>query len=691
MRQRSLLGLALFTILAAACTPEQATSPTERRSPGVPDSVIVLAPSPGTCAAVPATIRATIITLFLNAGLGSSSAAVAQFELILQLKAANNLAGAQAQARDLATKLLKRYEGLPRIRKIVAKPLTLLIVKQLFCLVGINGVVFDLNPGDPAKAIAAQSGQAGVYFPPNVVQEGTIVTMTEIPAASIPLITPLDKYPTYLEVEKYPDLPLNGNPVVGVCFPAATPSLIAQRLLLGHQRKNPLGVDQGFELLAGIELNEGNFPPLLSALLACPAITAQGPEAAPKTWLGRVMAGVADFVLPAKVQARAMLLRARGGVGGSPGEFSPFGAVDPFLKARGGVGGSPGEFSPGLPGLQSGAGTLADPITGGAGTQVTTGLPIITVSTELGTPIPGVTVTFSVAPAVTPSLSPAGAATTCAGFSYTVVTNGSGQATMPCLDFGSALGYSNIKAEFDPSTLTFPGANLVTVNGNGVPGADLNFLVLTLAPPLPIEFKSSGYKYLGGVDARPFGPVPFPAEPSPIDPRAGLEGLEVPEGWEQPGFGEAGWTSALAPFVSIGGAFCGLNAAGVAGDHTNWPTLTDLLIRRSFSTSAAGTVRVDVYIDNDVQVYLDGELISQAPYLQPTSLIMTTFPGWAIHDGCPDGGANEAEAPAAAVPSGYPVFSKSVPAGNHTIAVRAHDYSGSTYFDMQVTFVPVVP
>jgi hypothetical protein len=102
-----------------------------------------------------------------------------------------------------------------------------------------------------------------------------------------------------------------------------------------------------------------------------------------------------------------------------------------------------------------------------------------------------------------------------------------------------------------------------------------------------------------------------------------------------------------------------------------------------------------MYIDNDAQVYLDGVLISTADYVQPTggtSVIDPAYDGWVIHGGCPDGGANAEGALPAEEPSGYPLFIiANVAAGNHTIAVRAHDFGGSTYFDMKVTLVAPVP
>ena len=56
---------------------------------------------------------------------------------------------------------------------------------------GISGIVFDLNPGDPAKAFGIP-GVGAVYFPANVVPVGTLVAITNISGLPSPLNTRLD-------------------------------------------------------------------------------------------------------------------------------------------------------------------------------------------------------------------------------------------------------------------------------------------------------------------------------------------------------------------------------------------------------------------------------------------------------------------------------------------------------------------
>ncbi len=632
MRLRSILGIGLITILAGACTPDQPTSPSEQLSPGAVDSLIVLAPPTGTCAAVPSQIRTAIIALFLRAGFGSSSAAVAQFNQILDLLAANNQPDAQDLARQLANTLLERYEALPARRKVIAKPLTEFIVRQLFCLVGIQGVVFSVPLGQDL-AVVTQEGDAGVYFPPDVVPPGTLITITELPPDSDPLDTPLDKYPSYLEMEKYPDLPLGANkPVVAVCFPEGTDPGIALRLLLGHQ------ADLGFEILPRVTVDQA-----LLDLLDCEVTN---PEPAPTSRLGRMLNRIAEFVLPPKVQAAAMF--ARGGVGGSPGEFSPFGAVDPFLKARGGVGGSPGEFAPRADPFAS-VSLPPNTIEGVTGSFTETGLPTVTVETEQGTRIPGVTVVFSTGPAVT--LDPDGDASVCAALTngaplvtVEVPTDENGEATLPCLAFGGTAGFSNLKVTFSTASLSFPGAELVGVGGAGNP-TQINYLVWA-GEPAP-DWQASGYSYL--LTTQNGGPA----------------------GFEAPGFDDSDWPVGAAPFGGGPVPFDGCTLFNTDAPFiTLWPIGStapeggsDILIRKRFAMPAAGQISVQVAIDNDVQVFLNGVDISG---------------GLKTHEGC---------ATRPGIPDPF-TFIASAPAGENVIAIRARDRGVISYLDVRVAPYP---
>jgi len=645
MRSRSTLGIALVTILAAGCGPDQSSFPgTEPSSSGGP--LIVISPINAYCTiATDAQITNQINTLFQGGGWPDANSALSKFATINSLLAANNGLEAKRKTFDLVKFILKKFEKLSTAQKAALDAQTKQLVEDLYCKVGLSGAVFDLKPGDPAKAFVSEENNAGVWFPPNVVQEGTLITITEIPNGN-PLITPLDKYPTYLEIEKYPDLPLNlanGKPVVGVCFPGNTPSAIAERLLLGHQRIDPLEVDQGFELLA-----KQTIPSALTLLLACPNINALGPEAAPTTWLGRLATRVAAFVLPSKVQAAPMMF-AFGGVGGSPEEFSPFGAVDPRLSAFGGAGGSPEEFAPSMNPMMFSL--PLGSIEGNILTSTTTGLPTVTVKTGLGTPIPGVTVIFSTQPATTPAFQPPGAASVCRGGTpkdtVQVLTDAYGQATLPCLAFGATVGYSNVKATFNTSSLNFPGAQFVTV-GNPLDPTEFNYLVWSKSDPAP-DWAASGYRYL--LTTENGGPGGFAAA----------------------SFDDSGWSLGNAPFGGGPSPYDSCTLFNTtAPPATNWPIgntspggASDLLVRKRFSMQAAGQVSVQVAIDNDVQVFLNGVDISG---------------GLKLHEGC-----------ATRPPLNDPfTFYGAAQAGDNVIAIRARDRGAIGYLDIRVAPAAVI-
>ncbi len=77
----------------------------------------------------------------------------------------------------------------------------------------------------------------------------------------------------------------------------------------------------------------------------------------------------------------------------------------------------------------------------------------------------------------------------------------------------------------------------------------------------------------------------------------------------------------------------------------------------------SGVLTINVAIDNDIIVYVDGnEVISDGEG------------GFATHEGCPTLNSMTGS-----------IF---VGAGTHKIAIVAQDRGGSTYFDAAVTFAP---
>jgi hypothetical protein len=362
------------------------------------------------------------------------------------------------------------------------------VIAEMTCFIS-----FDLNPGDPSKVFVTPDGMAGVWFPENYVPVGTNVEITGLPANSNPLVTPFDKYPTYVSIKLVPEPAnlntANGLPVVVVCFPPLPGTVDPNQLLLGAQHiPNDAS---GFELLEQVDI-----PQALADQLACGANLQVA-----QTTFQRVLRKTADFFLPQKLYASFFAV---GGVGGSPEEFSDFGAVDPTISARGGAGGSPEEFlrsstSPvtnapkpaAKPAPKQASLVLPDSYTSGAvGTQSTTGLPAVTILTpgddaDGANPVPGVTVTFTLGAST--QFDPDGDAHFCGASppaSVVVTTDANGVAALPCIDFGTIAGYMNLKATVDGSSLGYTDSNqnsLVIVEAEGLPGNEVNFLIQATA------------------------------------------------------------------------------------------------------------------------------------------------------------------------------------------------------------------
>lgn len=126
-------------------------------------------------------------------------------------------------------------------------------------------------------------------------------------------------------------------------------------------------------------------------------------------------------------------------------------------------------------------------------------------------------------------------------------------------------------------------------------------------------------------------------------------------GFEQPGFNDTGFFVGDAAFGSGGGFNCPL----IPTERTNWPVNTDLLLRKQFNLDALpDTLIIRVAIDNDVQIFVNGQDVSG---------------GIRTHEGC-------------AVIDTY-VFSapKSIlKLGANLLAVRAIDRGTESYVDVQV-------
>lgn len=426
--------------------------------------------------------------------------AISLFRKVQVQVAAGNADSARALTKKLVQRLNTNFTMLSAAKKSATQTQFNALISALWCYVGISGQVFDLNPGDGVKTFQV-TDVAGAQFPANVVSVGTLVSITDLTSApGSPLLTPLDHYPAYVSIQLYPPQVLPQAAVVVLCKPVQAPAGV----LVAHQD------DQvGFEILQ---------PTPVPADLqnSCPTSTGMRE---PTGVFDRLLARAENFFLPKRLEAaRSMMFF--GGIGGLTSKFSPFGLIDPTLNATDGIGSRTTSFAPrnlaagAAP--KSGAPSAAPPsnpplpsayFLGDVGTSTTTGLPFVTIKTPGGdadgsNPIANVTVTFKTSAAQ--NYDPDSQAKPCRVNGNTVVvqdtvqvkTDANGVATLPCLAFGNVAGFANLSATFDPASLGFPNANLVTINAQdgSSSGGSLNWLVqsqalaasaLSLVPPAP--------------------------------------------------------------------------------------------------------------------------------------------------------------------------------------------------------------
>ncbi len=126
-----------------------------------------------------------------------------------------------------------------------------------------------------------------------------------------------------------------------------------------------------------------------------------------------------------------------------------------------------------------------------------------------------------------------------------------------------------------------------------------------------------------------------------------------PSGFEQPGYDDSGWSTGQAAFGS--GGWCALQK----NDHTKWPVLTKLLLRRTLSIPANMTnLKILVSVDNDlVAAYFNGTLIS----------------GRIAHGGCPSVDNFAVDVPQSLIQQ-----------GDNVLALVVQDLGAESFFDMRI-------
>jgi hypothetical protein len=145
----------------------------------------------------------------------------------------------------------------------------------------------------------------------------------------------------------------------------------------------------------------------------------------------------------------------------------------------------------------------------------------------------------------------------------------------------------------------------------------------------------------------PFGAAGYKYQVVPTD-----EGV----GFERPDFDDSAFAVGDAGFGTREG-YCPLNNPDAV--KTDWPVGTDLLVRKTLDLPAGTTdVVVDVAVDNDVQVFVNGYDISG---------------GLQTHEDCPD------------VDFVFAVPDSVLRAGTNLLAVRARDRGILAFLDLSVT------
>lgn len=132
-------------------------------------------------------------------------------------------------------------------------------------------------------------------------------------------------------------------------------------------------------------------------------------------------------------------------------------------------------------------------------------------------------------------------------------------------------------------------------------------------------------------------------------------------GFEAPGYDDSGWATGEAPFGSWEAGqqnACPINASIV----TEWPTRTDILVRRTVNLCAQATgVSVATVIDNDVQVFWNG-------------VDITGDPSPRVHENCAEDDVN----------FDFAVPEELLLTGDNVLAVRGADRGIISVLDIEV-------
>lgn len=520
------------------------------------------------------------------------------------------------------------------------------VVDAILCIVGLDpsGVPLGSNTGIgvvPANnqtpvIITTPQGTAGLLVPVGAAPStdvngnpipGVVVTVTG--GLTTPLNTPLDKYGQTVNLTASQEVEwLAGGVVVALCvnmdesiFPTVFP-----RLRVGHE--GGLG-----PFFGAIEIMTPADAPDINAVVGT---CGESEIIGFRSGFGRLRSLAQELFLPGELHAAALADRT-GGVGGTTRKFSPFQAVDPLLSVEA---------------------VSATSQSGTAGAEAEEP-PAVSVTTRLGTAIPGITVEFEV---------PSGPGVITPG---EVTTNGSGVAATTSWLLGPGLN----------TVVATPQEPIDVIDDEDVPVTEINFtpttITFTAQAGDPIEYRSTGYSFIKiGANAPSESTEDYPADE-----------------WFMPDFTPSdAWSTGGAPFGQAN-VNCSIFTSSpvettweaAAGSQANPATGSGLLVRRTFTTPGefSGNILINVAIDNDIQVYVDGIDVTNHEDVDfvgqvNDDVVDGSWNGYIgpfqAHSGCAQQGDGTFTVPASLLDEGT----------THVIAVYAHDWGGASYLDLEV-------
>ncbi len=472
--------------------------------------------------------------------------------------------------------------------------------------------------------------QAGTRFPAGAVDVNTVVT---IAPTTDTLKTMLDKYPPTYDFTATPHNPADAflkDVLVGFCFdPSVAPSGIVDRLRIAHNIVDEYVTPDRFGQIEILKKTD-----VSNLGLACTTVGSA-------SFLNALKSYAASLLLPDQLHASSALLTTTSG--GTTRNYSPFAMVDPQI--------------------QLGKVTATDNQTATAGTAVTISA---TAQTRLGRNVPGVPILFATSTGTfTPT--PDTVRTNTSGVASASWTLASGANT------ATATGL-NVPCDTLGSCTTQGESRRLTYNP-----ASVSFSAIGTAASKTIDYGATDWKYINiGANAPSESTTDYPAG-----------------SWYTPLFPATAWSTGRAPFGSIdplSTSGCGIFGTATV-PLTNWPaasgsqavasTGSGLLLRNTFTASPTSSVDVSVAMDNDIQVFIDGNDITDAEDVTFDRNTNSEGGSWSslainqfqAHGGCAQRGDGVFHVPSVYLAEG----------NTHTIAVYAHDWGGAAYVDVKVT------